>query len=129
MQVMPARPIYPRPSREPLPERRPGVVWREGSCTQGLCITLEGLKIISFTDSSQVCQILEMLLCLWDRFAGDTQPRGAGMLTPPCSKMEAPQCFCRELPPPQPNPFAFAGPIEEMLRSKEQAWICLVQWL
>lgn len=66
--------------------------WWGISCIQGLCTPLEGLELISFADSTLVCQILEMLLCCQDLFAGDTRSRGAGVLTHAHSKMGAPWC-------------------------------------
>lgn len=57
--------------------------WGGMSYTQGPRIILGGLEITPFVDSAQVCQILELLLCLWDRFAGDRIKRSRSVRAPP----------------------------------------------
>lgn len=59
------------------PGQRRGV-----SYTRGPCIALAGLEITSFADSAQVCQILEILLCLQDWFAGDRIKRSRSVRVP-----------------------------------------------
>lgn len=56
--------------------------WGGMRYTRGPRIVLGGLEITPFADLAQVCQILELLLCLWDQFTGDRIKRSRSVRAP-----------------------------------------------